>query len=133
LSIPDTLAFTASRTNLSYLIALLNGENYLQDNAYLNEIVTRRDSTYFVPNSAAALANFPSNLTKPVLDSLMAYHCVKGLYYSTELLNGTELTTFTGAKAFVTVDDDGSIYVNTAKVIDTNYLLYNGVMHVVDM
>jgi uncharacterized surface protein with fasciclin (FAS1) repeats len=122
----------ASKANLSYLIAFLNAENILQNSTYLNPLATRRDTTYFAPNTATVLTNIPSNITAAALNSLIEYHCVENLFYSTDLINGTVLTTLTGAKAIVTVDDDGSIYVNTAKVIGTNYLLYNGVLHLID-
>jgi uncharacterized surface protein with fasciclin (FAS1) repeats len=52
--------------------------------------------------------------------------------YSTDLINGTELPTFNGGKVLITVDEDGTIYANTAKVIGTDYLVFNGVMHILD-
>jgi uncharacterized surface protein with fasciclin (FAS1) repeats len=42
------------------------------------------------------------------------------------------LPTFNGGKVLITVADDGTIYANNAKVIGTDYLVFNGVMHILD-
>jgi uncharacterized surface protein with fasciclin (FAS1) repeats len=132
LEIPSIFAVTVSKANLNYLFAMLQKGNLLANGSYSIDLITRRDTTYFAPNSAVALAEFPSNATGGVLNSLLGYHIVNKLTYSTDLTNGTELTTLTGAKVVVTVDDDGSTYINTAKVIGVDYLVYNGVIHLLD-
>jgi uncharacterized surface protein with fasciclin (FAS1) repeats len=96
------------------------------------DIATIKDTTYFTPNSAAAVAAINGSATQEVLNSILKYHVVGKLVYSNNFTNGTILQTLSGGKIAITVDPDGSTYVNTAKVIGTNYLVYNGVMHIID-
>jgi uncharacterized surface protein with fasciclin (FAS1) repeats len=42
------------------------------------------------------------------------------------------LPTFNGGKILITVDGNGTIYANNAKVIGSDYLVFNGVMHILD-
>lgn len=122
----------ASEANLTYLIDLVDMGNYLQNTTYSWDIASRRDSTYFAPNSALALTHIPPNGNQSTYNALLEYHCISQLVYSTDLINGTELPTFNGGKILITVDEDGTIYANTAKVIGTDYLVFNGVMHILD-
>ena len=51
--------------------------------------------------------------------------------YSSLLTDGKTLQTVIGSDVAITVRN-GSIYVNAAKVVDPDYLLSNGVMHILD-
>jgi Fasciclin domain len=51
--------------------------------------------------------------------------------YSSLLTDGKTLQTVIGSDVTITVRN-GSIYVNAAKVVDPDYLLSNGVLHVLD-
>jgi uncharacterized surface protein with fasciclin (FAS1) repeats len=92
--------------------------------------------TYFIPNSAAALAN-ASNIIKvngssDDLKALFEYHIVPGFVgYSPLLTNGTSLKTAQGDNVTITVQD-GDIFVNSAKVVTSDWIVANGVVHVID-
>lgn len=51
--------------------------------------------------------------------------------YSSLLTDGKTLQTVLGSDVAITVRN-GSIYVNAAKIVDPDYLLSNGVLHVLD-
>ncbi|KIW53707.1 hypothetical protein PV05_09253 [Exophiala xenobiotica] len=61
-----------------------------------------------------------------------AYHFVKGeVKYSTDLTNGLKMRTVLGKDVTVT-RLNGSIYINAAKVIDPDYMITTGVLHLID-
>jgi hypothetical protein len=60
------------------------------------------------------------------------YGCIHGeVAYSSLLTDGKTLQTMAGRDVAITVRN-GSIYVNSAKVVDPDYLLSNGVLHILD-
>ena len=62
-----------------------------------------------------------------------SYHFLKGqVKYSTELTDGLKLHTVLGKEVTIT-HFNGSIYVNAAKVVSPDYLINNGVLHLIDM
>jgi uncharacterized surface protein with fasciclin (FAS1) repeats len=91
--------------------------------------------TFFVPNSAEALTTFTNISTGMDADNLMAffnYHIVPDFVgYSSNLTNGTILKTFQGDNVTVTRDGD-NIFVNSARITNPDYLVVNGVIHVID-
>lgn len=93
------------------------------------------DVTYFVPNSAGALDKFKKlalNLSHAELQAIWQYHYVPSyLGYSNKLKNGTILTTAQGSKVTIT-QQDGNTYVNGAKIVETDILCANGVIHVLE-
>lgn len=63
---------------------------------------------------------------------LQDYHLYPDqLFYSPELTDGLILHSNQGGNATIRIIN-GSTYVNAAKIIATDYLIYNGVMHVLD-
>ncbi|KAF2235677.1 FAS1 domain-containing protein [Viridothelium virens] len=99
---------------------------------YFDEVFT---SGYFLhPENAAesALANLPSERNQSQVNVLLEYHIVIGLYYSSDFINGSTLNTTAGVPILVTIDNDGDIYLNAAKITTPDYLVSNGVMHVID-
>lgn len=89
----------------------------------------------FAPNNNAFanIQNLVSSLGTQQLTSILSYHVVRGTVgYSTLLTNGATLPTVQGSSVRVTVEGDGDIFVNTAKVVVANVLLSNGVAHVID-
>jgi Fasciclin domain len=63
---------------------------------------------------------------------LEEYSCVHGeVAYSSLLTDGKTLQTVLGSDVTITVLN-GSIYVNAAKIVDPDYLLSNGVLHILD-
>ena len=91
--------------------------------------------TFFVPNSAEALSvftNTSTGLSAANLTALFDYHIVPDhVLYSPELVNGTVLKTTQGDN--ITITRQGSdIYVNSAKILVSDYLIVNGVIHTID-
>lgn len=91
--------------------------------------------TFFIPNSAEALTMFndaSTNITAANLTALFDYHIVPdALFYSPDLKNGTILKTTQGDN--ITITTQGSdIFVNSAKILEPDYLIVNGVIHTID-
>jgi uncharacterized surface protein with fasciclin (FAS1) repeats len=123
---------------MTYLIAILTKGGFLggEANAIGNELVIEPDMTFFVPNSAAAsseFTNITSGWSQDMLDAMLEYHAVVGVVlYSTSMKNGTVLQTVQGNNLTIYVGADGSKYVNDVKILVTDYLMSNGVMHTID-
>ena len=72
------------------------------------------------------------NIDQQQLFAFEEYACVHGqVAYSSLLTDGKRLQTVLGKDLTITVQN-GSIYVNAAKIVDPDYLLSNGVFHVLD-
>ncbi|KAK5463814.1 hypothetical protein LTR55_011788, partial [Exophiala xenobiotica] len=64
---------------------------------------------------------------------LDAYHFLQGpVKYSTSLKNNTRLRTLEGKDVTITVLDNGTIYVNDVRIINPDFLMSKGVIHVID-
>ena len=63
--------------------------------------------------------------------SIARYHLVAGLYFSSDLKDGMRLKTLQGADLLVTVLN-GTTYVDSARLMTTDYLIGNGVLHTID-
>ena len=69
----------------------------------------------------------------PAIYDVEAYHFLKGqVKYSTNLTDGLRLQTVQGEDVTITLWN-GSIYVNAARIIDPDYLISTGVLHLIDM
>jgi uncharacterized surface protein with fasciclin (FAS1) repeats len=63
---------------------------------------------------------------------ILTYHVVNGTVgYSSTLKNGTSLMTLEGGNITITINN-GSVFVNDAKVIVSDVLVAGGVVHVID-
>lgn len=72
------------------------------------------------------------NTSKDYSD-FMDGHCILGnVLYSTSLKDGMNLTMVPGYPAIIRSFADGSVYINGAKLIAFDYLLENGVLHLID-
>lgn len=93
-----------------------------------------RDVTIFAPSNAAfaAIASAASNLSVEAAADILQYHVVAGsVIYSSLITGNTTLETLGGGNITISVID-GSVYVNSAKVITPDVLVANGVVHVID-
>ncbi|TVY78341.1 Fasciclin-like arabinogalactan protein [Lachnellula suecica] len=137
LSVPMQAVSEFTAAGLDYFIAILNNGGFLNSaNAgYVNTVLELKDITYFIPNSAAALANataLASNASSADLQSIFQYHVVPDFVgYSSLLKDGLSLTTAQGSNITIT-RQNGDLYVNAAKVIASDYIVANGVVHVLD-
>jgi uncharacterized surface protein with fasciclin (FAS1) repeats len=116
------------RTSEGYTTALRSDTN--------SGLGVEPDMTFFVPNTAAALNDFTSitaGWTADKLSALLAYHAVSGnVAYSPSLLNGTILQTVQGVDITIFAGPNNTIYANNVKILSTDYLISNGVMHTID-
>lgn len=128
LMIPQNVSETAIQLNLTAAAGALT-------NATLVETVDQMsDVTIFVPSNEAfsAIGSALPNLTMEELTAILQYHVVEGVVgYSTDLENGTSLTTLQGNNVTIYVEDD-TVFVNSARVINPDVLVANGVIHVID-
>jgi len=136
LSIPVTTVLEITNAHLEYFVSILNVDNYLSASAtYVNQILEVPDVTYFIPNSAEALAGataLAQNSSAADLEEIFQYYIVPGsVNYSPMLKNGMTLKTQQGTDLTITVQD-GDTYVNAAKIIESNLIVANGVVHVID-
>jgi transforming growth factor-beta-induced protein len=102
---------------------------------YLNKT---SDLTIFAPNNVA-METVASDLSAmaqgnpAAFTKLLQYHIVpNGPYYSTNFTNTTTLQTITGASITIT-SASNSFFINSARLLTSDLLLQNGVMHVVDV
>jgi uncharacterized surface protein with fasciclin (FAS1) repeats len=80
------------------------------------------------PGTVEALVN-----DKPKLRSILTFHVIRGRILAEDVAVGsTEVATLEGSKVRVTRSKDGSVTVNGAKVLETDVLAGNGVIHVID-
>jgi uncharacterized surface protein with fasciclin (FAS1) repeats len=94
-----------------------------------NERLLIRYSFRFFPND-----NIPdlAQYTTDYLVHEQDYHLFPNeLRYSPDLSDGLILQSNQGGNATIRVVK-GSTYVNAAKIVSTDYLTYNGVMHILD-
>lgn len=66
------------------------------------------------------------------LDQLLRTHVVAGAATAADLEPGSTLTTLQGEVLDVTVGDDGSVVVGGARLVSTDIVANNGVVHLVD-
>jgi uncharacterized surface protein with fasciclin (FAS1) repeats len=52
--------------------------------------------------------------------------------YGDDFVGGMEYPTIAGVAVRVSKDNNGQVFVNDAKVVRTDYLINNGVMHILD-
>lgn len=73
------------------------------------------------------------NLPVKEAESLFKYHVVQGqVVYSSDFETGLQLQTLQGTNLTITVEDDGTKYANGAKILATDYLVSNGVLHTLE-
>lgn len=91
--------------------------------------------TIFAPNTKSALdafTNTSKTLSADDLEALFDYHIVPNeVLYSSDFKNGTILTTTQGTNLTMTTNGS-NVYVNSALITTPDYLIVNGVIHVID-
>jgi transforming growth factor-beta-induced protein len=109
--------------------------------AYQNESAARsiseaRDVTLFVPNNVAfeRVGSTVTSIDELSLSSLIDYHVVVGEggpFYTSSFSNGTIYKTRQGQNLTIR-QASNSNFVNSARVLQADLLIANGVMHVID-
>lgn len=129
LTLPVTVLDTANAANLTSLYGAINATDLI------STVNDTPDLTIFAPTNDAfqAIGSALANLSTTDLASILAYHVVNGtVAYSTDLQNGSSVQTANGANLTVTINENGTVFVNAAEVIVPNVLVANGVVHIID-
>jgi uncharacterized surface protein with fasciclin (FAS1) repeats len=127
LTLPASDSATAAAANLTSLAGALSALNLV------DTVNSLSDVTIFAPSNAAfqAIGSALGNLSTEQLTSILEYHVVQGVVGYSSLLSNTTLPTVNGANVTITIED-GSVFVNSAKVVTPDALVNNGVVHVID-
>jgi uncharacterized surface protein with fasciclin (FAS1) repeats len=94
--------------------------------------------TVFAPTDAAFAALPEGLLTEllaepsGMLKDILLYHVVGATALSSGLTNGQMVTTLMGKDVTVTIDGEGAVFINNAKVTSADITASNGVVHVID-
>ena len=95
--------------------------------------------TVFAPTDDAFLAlagalgaTAEDLLALPELADILLYHVVGGTALSSDLADGQTIATLNGAEVTVSIECDGSIFINDAQVVLADIVADNGVVHVID-
>lgn len=92
------------------------------------------DFTIFVPTNEAfeSIGSVLESAEQATLQEVLKYHIIpSNVIFSTALGNVT-VKSLQGADLVFTVLEDGSAWVNGAKIVYANTILFNGVAHVID-
>merc|ERR1711988_420885 len=92
------------------------------------------DFTIFIPNDAAfeAIGSVLEGADLETLQAVLTYHLVADNVVFSTALGNVSLPSYQGDDSTFTVAEDGSAWVNNAKIVFPNILLANGVAHVID-
>jgi uncharacterized surface protein with fasciclin (FAS1) repeats len=99
----------------------------------LDSVENLKDVTIFAPTDGAfdSAESIISGLNEDGISSALTYHVAKGVGYSTDFLNGQIVPTVNGKTLSITVKN-GTASVNGARIVKTDLLTRNGVMHVIE-
>ncbi len=98
---------------------------------------TSSDITIFAPNNVAleTVSSSLTSLSQSDLTNLLQYHTIPGPapWYSTNFstTNSTTITTLAGQPLTISFSSN-SLFVNSARLLTSDLLIENGVMHVLD-
>lgn len=93
-----------------------------------------KNVTIFAPENSAfqAIGSALGNFTADQLTGILEYHVLNDtLAYSTDLKNDIQYTAVNGRNLTIRIDN-GSIFVDSARVVTPNLLVANGVVHIID-
>ncbi|KAH8665208.1 hypothetical protein BGZ60DRAFT_432449 [Tricladium varicosporioides] len=139
LRLPLDFGATASQASWSYALAYFSQSRFsaFANNTIVNELFAAKDLTFFIPNSASALDYaLHGNISNPSIQTygeISRYHFITGkALYSPELKNGSVLTMASGHSAIIRILENGTKYINSAMITSPDYLISNGVVHIID-
>ncbi len=129
---PDIVDIAAGNEDFSTLVAAVGAAGLV------DTLKGDGPFTVFAPNNAA-FAKLPdgtvANLLEPenleTLQSILTYHVVAGSVLAADAVNLDRATTVNGKDVHISAKN-GSVYVNKSKVIATDIVGSNGVIHVID-
>jgi transforming growth factor-beta-induced protein len=101
----------------------------------IKEVVESKDLTIFAPRNAAfqQLSGTISGQSKEALTKILRYHLVPGkVVRSEDLINGTVLSSSLPSESLRIIRFNNNIYINSAQFIQTDILIANGVVQMID-
>lgn len=128
---PQPLVQAAVPFNLTGFL----GAGY-QNTSFAQSISQARDVTLFIPNNVAfeKVGSTVTSVDTQSLSSLLNYHVIVGQggpFYTSSFSNGTIYSTLQGQNVTIR-QASNSNFVNSARMLQTDLLMANGVMHVID-
>ena len=129
---PDIVDIAASNDDFSTLVAAVSAAGLVE--------TLKGDGpfTVFAPNNAAfdklpdgTVASLLEPENKDQLTSILTYHVVAGNVMAADVVGLDSATTVNGKDVHIRVKN-GSVYINKSKVIATDIVGSNGVIHVID-
>ncbi len=129
---PDIVDIAAGNKDFSTLVAAVSAAGLVET------LKSDGPFTVFAPTNAA-FAALPAgtveNLLKPenkaALQGILTYHVVAGNVLAADVVHLKRATTVNGKDVHINVKG-GSVYINKAKVVATDIIGSNGVIHVID-
>jgi uncharacterized surface protein with fasciclin (FAS1) repeats len=98
-------------------------------------VLAATEVTYFVPNTAEAITNFTdlvNRVSTSELGAVLDYHVIpNSILHSTELVNVMVLQTVQGSDIYFTIQG-GQVFVNSARVLQIDFLVANSILHTLD-
>ncbi|KAG0640012.1 FAS1 domain-containing protein [Tuber brumale] len=127
LTLPMNVSTTAIALNLTAVAGALTKANLV------DTLDTLSGVTIFVPSNAAfqAIGNLAGGLSSEQLASILNYHVVPARAFTVDLKNGQKLRTAQSGEITIQINN-GDVYANGAKVIVSDVITNNGVIHVID-
>ncbi|PGG97596.1 hypothetical protein AJ80_09673 [Polytolypa hystricis UAMH7299] len=125
LTLPQTLSVTALAANLTSFVGAMNITNSTRN------INSAQNITVFAPNNDGwdRISSATANMSDSNLSRVVDYHVIPDtIVYSSDMRNRT-LRTKMGTDVHLSVIN-GTAFVNSAKVVSTDLLVHNGVLHV---
>ncbi|KAK7447917.1 hypothetical protein CaCOL14_007452 [Colletotrichum acutatum] len=130
LVLPHNLSETTNLGNLHKFWDLVERSNTRE----ILEVM--KDATVFLPDDDAVRqwSCALGSLTPKQLATVVASHAIpdRVLYHSAFSAEGNEYETLSGMKVIVSRDSRGNIFVNEAKVLKQDVLIFGGVAHILD-
>ncbi|KAK4118182.1 FAS1 domain-containing protein [Parathielavia appendiculata] len=94
-----------------------------------------RDVTIFSPSNNAfnAIGSLAINMAIEEVAGILKYHVISGqVQYSWQIMDGSQAMAINSGSINFRVEDDGAWFVNSARVIASDILIGNGVLHIID-
>jgi uncharacterized surface protein with fasciclin (FAS1) repeats len=134
LTMPANLTNTLLNANLTAAVGAIKESNMS------DELSEQSEMTVFAPNNAAfeVIGSLIAGMTPNDLETVLGYHVVQGRVLYSGMINalGTgeviEEGTMQGGLVRLRGQEGGSWWVNGARVVRTDMLIANGVVHVID-
>ena len=124
---PSTLTDTTTAFNLTSFQGALYAADKLPADSYTP------NATFFAPwnEGFQNLGPAISSMTSGELATIMDYHLLDQVVYSTGLTNGTKFLTNQGENITI-LHSGNNVYINSAQLLQADILIANGVLHVID-